>query len=148
MIYLLIFIAKLVENSIATIRLIMLSNGKKLLGAFLNFIMSIIWIISTGLVIVDYKDYFKILAFSLGCFLGSLIGSNIERKIALGNNMLYIITNDINKIKNELDKYNYQNYILNEQIIILNITRKKRNSVINIIKSIDNKAVILSIRTN
>ena len=90
MTYLIIFSLKVIENTIATLRLITVSNGKKLLGAILNFIMSIIWVISISLVVQDFKNILNILFFSLGCFCGSYLGSIIETKIAIGSNMLLI----------------------------------------------------------
>ena len=97
MIYLFIFICKILENSIATLRLIIVSNGKKIEGAILNFILSFIWIISTSLVVLNNNIY-KILIFAIGSLIGSYIGSILEEKIALGNNMLYIISKKYKKI--------------------------------------------------
>jgi len=54
--YLLIFSSKVIENALATLRLIVVANGKKLIGSFLNLIISIIWIISTSLVVQNFKD--------------------------------------------------------------------------------------------
>ena len=64
LIYIFIFLAKIIENAIATLRLIVVANGKKMLGAILNLVISIIWIISTGLVVVNFKDPFKIIVFA------------------------------------------------------------------------------------
>ena len=90
MTYLIIFLLKIVENTIATLRLIIVANGKKLLGAVLNFIMSIVWVISTSLVVQNFKNILNVLFFSLGCFVGSYLGSLIETKIGIGSNMLLI----------------------------------------------------------
>ena len=56
MIYFFIFSAKLLENAISTLRLIVVSSGKKIFGAILNLIVSIIWIFSTSLAIINIKD--------------------------------------------------------------------------------------------
>lgn len=145
MIYFLIFILKVIENAVATLRLIVVANGKKFLGAFLNLIISLIWIISTTLVIVDIeKDYFKIVVFALGSFLGSYIGGLMEEKIAIGSNMLFTITKKENEIKNKLDELNYNSYILNDDILIVMVDRKKRKDVLNIIRKLDDKSIIIS----
>ena len=57
-----IFLSKIIENAIATLRLIVVSNGKKMLGAILNLIISVIWIISTSLVVVN-NDIFKMVIY-------------------------------------------------------------------------------------
>jgi len=145
MIYFFIFISKIIENAISTLRLILVSNGKKFLGAILNLIISLIWIISTSLVIVDIQnDYFKIIVFALGSFLGSYVGSFMEEKIAIGSNMLFTITKNEFEIKNELDKLNYNSYVINDDILIIMVNRKKRRYVLDIIKKIDNEAIIIS----
>lgn len=147
-IYIFIFLAKIIENAIATLRLIVVSNGKKMLGAVLNLIIAIIWIISTSLVVVDNNIY-KIIVFALGSFLGSYIGSVMEEKIALGSNMLFTITNidKTNLIKEKLDSLNYTSYILNsndKNILIIMVLRKNRKQVLDIIRQIDNNAIIIS----
>ena len=148
-IYIFIFLAKIIENAIATLRLIVVSNGKKMLGAVLNFIISIIWLISTSLVVVDFKDPIKIIVFALGSFLGSFVGSLMEEKIAIGSNMLFTITSldKTDLIKNELSNLKYNTYVLNsndKNILIIMVLRKNRKQVLDIIKQIDNEAIIIS----
>lgn len=143
MIYFLIFILKIAENTTSTLRLIVVSNGKKLIGAFLNFIMSLIWIISTSLVIIE-NDFFKMFVFALGCFLGSLLGSFLEEKIAIGSNMLLLVTNKEIDIKKRLDNLSYNSYILNDNILIIIVDRKKRRELLNIIRDIDKNVIVIS----
>ena len=143
MIYLFIFICKILENSIATLRLIIVSNGKKLEGAILNFILSFIWIISTSLVVLNNNIY-KVLIFAIGSLIGSYVGSILEEKIALGNNMLFVISKKYNQIKNNLDNLKFDNYVINKDMLIIMVSRKKRKELIDKILKIDNKAKIIS----
>lgn len=147
-IYLFILAAKIIENALATLRLIVVANGKKWLGAFLNFAISLIWVISTGLVVVNIKDNpLKILFFCLGSFLGSYIGSMIEQKLALGSNMLFVITSKPNQIMKELQKLKYTYHSLqsdNEHILLIMVERKKRIDVLKLLKQIDKDIIIIS----
>jgi len=138
MIYLFIFICKILENSIGTLRLIIVSNGKKLEGAILNFILSLIWIISTSLVVLNNNIY-KILIFAIGSLIGSYIGSLLEEKIALGNNMLFVVSKKYKKIS-KLEN----TYLINKDILMIMVKRKKRKEIIDKILNIDNKAIIIS----
>ena len=138
MVYLFIFICKILENSIATLRLIIVSNGKKLEGAILNFILSFIWIISTSLVVLNNNIY-KVLIFAIGSLIGSYVGSILEEKIALGNNMLFVISKKYKKIKNIENTY-----LINKDILMIMVKRKNRKNIIDKILSIDNKAIIIS----
>ena len=53
LVYLAIFGFKIIEDALATLRLIVVSNGKKKLGAILQFVVTLIWIILTGTPIFD-----------------------------------------------------------------------------------------------
>ena len=118
--------------------MIIVSNGKKLEGAILNFILSFIWIISTSLVVLNNNIY-KILIFAIGSLIGSYIGSILEEKIALGNNMLFIVSKEYKKIS-KLEN----TYLINKDILMIMVKRKKRKEIIDKILNIDNKAIIIS----
>ena len=138
MVYLFIFICKILENSIATLRLIIVSNGKKIEGAILNFILSFIWIISTSLVVLNNNIY-KILIFAIGSLIGSYVGSILEEKIALGNNMLFVVSKKYKKLKDIENTY-----LINKDILMIMVKRKKRKEIIDRILTIDDKAIIIS----
>ena len=118
--------------------MIIVSNGKKLEGAILNFILSFIWIISTSLVVLNNNIY-KILIFAIGSLIGSYMGSILEEKIALGYNMLFIVSKEYKKIS-KLEN----TYLINKDILMIMVKRKKRKEIIDKILNIDNKAIIIS----
>ena len=157
--YILIFIFKIIENTLSTLRIILVSNGKKILGAILQGAVSIVWVISTSLVVINIqKDPLKIIAFTLGALIGSYIGSIIEEKLALGTNMLTTIIDKTKttKIIKNLKKQKYEVIILNgktkdelKNILLIITKRKKIKNVIKTIKNIDNNAKIIgSVCTN
>ena len=91
LIYFAIFIFKIIEDALATLRLIVVSNGKKKLGAILQFLVTLIWIILTSSVLIGLKDdIFKAIAFAFGSLFGSYLGSVLEEKIALGTNIFMV----------------------------------------------------------
>lgn len=141
MIYLGIFTFKIIEDALATLRLIVISNGKKLFGAILQFICTIIWILLTGSILLDFtNDIGKIIAFSIGSFFGTLLGSYIEEKIALGTNSFIIKNNK--KLNNVLSKYNY--IPLSKNYIMITVPRKKSKKIIKEIKNNNKSSVIIS----
>ena len=150
---LLIFTFKVIENTLSTLRIIVISNGKKILGAILQGTVSIVWVISTSLVVINIqKDPLKIISFTLGALIGSYIGSIIEEKLALGTNMITTIINKnlTEKITYALKKQKHEAIILNgkniyEQKNILIIITKRKNSqnIIKLIKNIDKSAKII-----
>lgn len=141
MVYFLIFIFKIIEDALATLRLIVVSNGRKLLGSILQFVCTIIWIILTGSVLIDFmNDLWKVIAFSLGSFFGSFFGCFIEEKIALGTNSFIIKYN--NKFDRLLNDYNH--VFLSDGLVMITAPRKRAKDVINMVKTYDKEAVIIS----
>ena len=108
LIYIAIFLLKIIEDALATLRLIVVSNDKKKLGAILQFVVTLIWIVLTGTVLMGLqKDIFKAIAFAFGALFGSYLGSVLEEKIALGTNVFMVEINRdkaqvlINNLENE-----------------------------------------------
>lgn len=157
MIYIFIFLAKTIENTLCTFRLIVVSNGKKLIGAILNAIISLIWIITTELIVTKGFNIYKVLIFCLGCFLGSYLGSFFEEKFAFGTNMLLCITDDkkreqiISTLKQNDFKATYTragDKMHIQNILFILLPRKKRKKALSIIKEYDENAFIISESAN
>ena len=148
--YFIIFISKIIENTLSTLRLIVVAKGKKIFGAILQFIIAFVWVITTGIVVVNIKDDpLKVVFFALGSLIGSYLGSFIEEKIALGEDMLTVITNDnsSNEIIEKLSSYNYPVYKLKSEnkntfILLVMSHKKNRSKIINLIKKIDRNSLI------
>lgn len=149
-IYIAIFFSKIIENAVGTLRLIVVANGKKKLGAILQGIVALVWIFGTGIVIIDInKDIFKIVIFVIGSIVGSYLGSIIEEKIALGSNMLICITKEINEknIKKKLSNYKITAICEkdnNYSILLIVLKRKEINKISKILKRIDKNIIIIS----
>lgn len=140
--YFYIFIFKIIEDSLATLRLILVSNGKKVWGAILQLTVTIIWLWLTGYVLIDFmQDMLKVYAFAIGSLFGSYIGSLIEEKIAIGTNCFIIKSNYINSITKTLNK-TYKCLPLNNYLIVIT-PRKKTKDIIKKTKNIDNNSYII-----
>lgn len=144
-IYILIFFCKIIENMLFTLRIIIINNNKKILGALLQFANTMVWVLGTSLTVINItEDIFKIFVFALGSAVGSYFGSYIEEKLALGNNLIICIS------KYNLSKFLKENDFAvtvlksNEDIFthMIIVPRYKLNNLINIIKTKDNKALI------
>ncbi|MEI3529694.1 MAG: DUF5698 domain-containing protein [Bacilli bacterium] len=154
--YFLIFVLKIIETTLGTLRLIVVANGKKWFGAILQGVIAVIWVLSAGIVIVNINDDpLKIVFFALGSLVGSYIGSLIEEKIALGSSMITAIIDEkkAQLITRTLRKQKYiinTNYINNDKTktIIIMVHRKRIQRVAKIIKTIDNKAIIVAHNIN
>lgn len=148
LIYTGIFIFKIIEDALGTLRIIVVSNGKKKLGAFLQFLNALVWVLVTGTVITNVnKDPLKIIFFALGSLVGSYTGSILEEKIALGTNIIMTKTSVINaeRIKLNLKKYKITEVKDNNStLIMITCPRKKSEEIINLIKSFDKDCNIIT----
>lgn len=147
MIYLIIFSLKILENTISTLRVILISYGKKFLGALLLLLTSIIWIITSSITIINI-NIFGILVFAIGSAIGSYFGGLLEEKLAFGFNLIICISNSnlANILRNNgyiVTKMNGSGFDGNKDVLFIVIKRKYSNDLIKFIHSNDNSALIL-----
>ncbi|NLO09708.1 MAG: DUF2179 domain-containing protein [Clostridiales bacterium] len=93
--YIIIFIAKTIEVSISTIRLVYVNKGERVKGAILGFVEILIWILVVSSVLTNITDDpFKIFAYAAGFSLGNYLGVSIESKIAVGLASIQVVVNE------------------------------------------------------
>ena len=88
----LVFLARILDVSIATIRIISVMQGNKKLAPFLGFFESLIWLLAISQIIQNVDNIFSYIAFSGGFATGTYVGILIEEKLALGNVLVRVIT--------------------------------------------------------
>ena len=95
-IYVLIFIAKMVEVSMATVRNVLNNRGEKLKGAAIGFFEVLIWLMVVSNVLDTIThDPFKVVVYCLAFSAGNYLGITIENKLAIGtSNIMAIIPED------------------------------------------------------
>jgi uncharacterized protein YebE (UPF0316 family) len=89
---LLIFLARICDVSIGTIRIISVSRGMKLMAAVLGFFEVMIWLFAIGQIIHSLTNIYTYLAFAGGYAAGNYMGILIEEKISMGVLIMRIIT--------------------------------------------------------
>lgn len=88
---LLIFVARIFDVTIGTLRIIFLSKGKKLLVPIFGFFEVLIWIIAIGKIMQNADSWISYVAYAGGFAAGNYIGLVIEEKLAMGTVVLRII---------------------------------------------------------
>lgn len=88
----LIFLARIIDVTIGTFRIVMVSKGKKYIAPLLGFIEVIIWIVAIGKIMQNLDNWVNIIAYAAGFATGNYIGLFIEEKIALGVVKIQVIT--------------------------------------------------------
>jgi uncharacterized protein YebE (UPF0316 family) len=145
---LLIFFARVVDVTLGTIRIILVSKGKKLIAPILGFFEVLLWILAISRIMQNLDNYFNYIAYAGGFAAGNFIGMYLEEKIAMGVMIVRVITQKPANIL--IDKLNSLGYGVTSvdargakedvNIIYTVIHRNEMKRVIEIIKHYNPKA--------
>lgn len=89
-----IFFARISDVTIGTIRIIMVSRGKRLISAILGFFEVIIWLVAVGQVLTHLHNIISYIAYGAGFATGNYIGISLENRLAMGIQAIQIITEE------------------------------------------------------
>lgn len=89
---LLIFLARVCDVALGTVRIMMISRGKKYLAPLLGFIEILIWLLAVRQVVQNIVNVAGFFAFAGGFAVGNYVGMWIEGKLAVGVQVVRIIT--------------------------------------------------------
>ena len=89
---LLIFLARALDVSIGTVRIILLSKGKKVLAPILGFFEMLIWLLAIRQIFLNLTNPLTYIAYAAGYATGTFVGIFIEERLAIGFEVIRIIT--------------------------------------------------------
>lgn len=143
---LLIFIARMSDVTLATLRNIFLSKSVKHLVPFMGFFEALIWLLAISQIMKSIGDNnpFYFLAYAAGYSMGIFVGIKIEERLALGIQVMRIITNhDYEELVVALRASNFGTTVMDGQgskgpvkIILTVFKRKDFPTVQNLIKQL------------
>jgi len=110
MIYFLIFIAKLTEVSIATVRIVLTAKGNRIVASLLSSVEITLWLIVASTVLLGIsEDPLRAVAYGLAFVVGIYLGILIEDKLALGLAQIEVITEiaEARQIAGKLREHGY-----------------------------------------
>jgi uncharacterized protein YebE (UPF0316 family) len=89
---LLIFVLRVGDMAMDTIRVLFVVRGRKLLAWVLGFFQSLIFVIAISSVLTNAKNIILILGYAAGFATGNVVGMLIEERLAIGHIKLTIIS--------------------------------------------------------
>jgi len=89
---LLIALARIVDVTLGTIRIIYISRGMKMLAPIFGFFEILIWLMAIGQIMQNLSNPVYYIAYAFGFSGGNLVGIFIEERLAVGRVILRIIT--------------------------------------------------------
>lgn len=157
-VYVMILLGKVLEVSVATVRIMLISRGEKTKGSILILLEVSLWLIITGTVLVGFQeDIIRCIVYIFACAIGSYVGSVIEGKLAFGLCSIQVIVAQDNMVHDNaamdlaetLRDNGFAVTIMEgrgkrgkRDILVLHLKRKRIPSAISIIKSKIENAVI------
>lgn len=91
---LLIFVARIIDVSLGTVKLIFIARGYRKLAPLLGFIEVLVWIVAITQIMQNLSNLLSYFAWAGGFATGTYVGMWLENRLALGNVILRIITRD------------------------------------------------------
>lgn len=150
--FLFIFIAKIIEVSLMTLRLVFVNRGEKLYASIIGFIEVSIWLRVVSVVIIGISENpIKMLAYALGFACGSYIGLMLEEKIGLGYSTVQIITSYDEGERIALSLRNTGKAVTvirgegrddKKAILLTHVKRKDKDIIVKFIEALDIQAVV------
>ncbi|MDV4342883.1 DUF2179 domain-containing protein [Methanoculleus sp. YWC-01] len=87
-----IFLARICDVTIGTMRIIFVSRGMKVIAPVLGFFEIFIWIVAVGQIFQNLTNPFNYFAYAAGFAAGNYIGMLVEERLAMGLALIRIIT--------------------------------------------------------
>ena len=144
----LIFCARIFDVSISTLRIIYISRNKRKLAPVLGFVEILIWLTTIRQIFSHLNNVSCFLAYALGFATGNFVGMWIEQKLAIGVQVVRIITQkQADNLIAELKQGGFGVTTIDGQgmysavnIIFTIIQRKDLTKVLDMIKEFNPKA--------
>lgn len=146
----LIMLARIVDVTLGTIRIIHISMGMKISATLLGFVECIIWLYSVAYVMQNLSNIACYIGFATGFALGNFVGLYIGNKITPGLQVVRVITrNKLETLQMALRDEGYGVTTVDGRgargsvnIIYVVIKRSDMKEVFNIIQNIEPEAFI------
>ena len=145
---LLIFIARVMDVSMGTVRVIFVSRGLKDLAPIVGFFEVLIWLLAIGQIMTNLSNPACYIAYAGGFAMGNFVGMHIAEKLSLGVVMVRVLTKeDSSELIKSLRSADYGVTTVDAQgakgqvkIIFTILPRREVDSVVELIKKFNPQA--------
>jgi uncharacterized protein YebE (UPF0316 family) len=152
LLYIAILLVKIVEVTLATTRIVLITRGERLKGAFIGFFEVCIWVVLVSTVLKDISsDPIKLFVYALGFALGNFLGSVFEEKLAIGTTRVEVIVKETDGIE-LISRIRENGYAVTSisgegmnskrTVLIMHVKRKMASKLIRLIHQYQENVVI------
>jgi uncharacterized protein YebE (UPF0316 family) len=87
-----IFLMRIADVSLGTLRIGFLVRGKRRLAGLFGFFESLIWLVAAAQVLSNLDSVWKFIAYAAGYATGTMMGVSIERWLAMGTSLMRVVS--------------------------------------------------------
>lgn len=127
----LIFMARIMDVSMATIRIIFVIQGNHKIAPMVGFFESLIWLIAISQIMVNIDNFATYVAFSAGFATGTFVGIKIEDRLAIGKVLVRVIT--------RVEAFELIDFLKNQNYYFTNVPAEGRFGRVNVLFFVINR---------
>ncbi len=153
-IYFIIFFGKILEVTVATLRMVLINRGERIKGAIFAFFDVLLWLIITGTVLTGYQeDPIRVVVFALAFSVGNYLGSYLDEKLAFGLSSIEVIIDEhdtANELATLLRREDFAVTMLRghgrdgeREVLLMHVKRKNLKKINSLIKKVVPKALVV-----
>lgn len=152
---LVIFLARTLDVSLGTLRILMILHGQRLYAAIIGFFESLIFITALTYVVREMTGFPTLVFYALGYAAGIYLGIFIEEKVAIGFVTIQVISKkEPSRLINEIRQKGYGVTVIegsgregSRKILHVLLKRKDVKTLIDLVEKVDDHAFITILDT-
>jgi len=142
---LLIFLARVIDVTMGTLRIIFVSKGMKYTAPLIGFFEILVWLMAISQIMQNLTNVFNYFAYAGGFALGTFLGIYLEDKLAMGYTGVILMTNKkpeeiIGKLElsgHDVTVVDMKGGTTSKTMIFLIAPRKKLRGMIKVLREVD-----------
>jgi uncharacterized protein YebE (UPF0316 family) len=146
----LIFVLRVMDMSLDTLRVLVVMRGRKSIAWVLGFFQALIFVLAISSVLKDLQNVLNVIAYAAGFATGNVVGMWIEERLAIGHIHLNVVSSHLGTAITE--KLRLEGYAVTEipargkdgMVTLLNISVQRRSvdAVHRLVNQVDPSAFI------
>ena len=146
----LIVLARIIDVSLDTIRMVSVVQGRRAFAAVLGFFQAVVFICAVAKVLLNMNQPVYALAYGLGFATGTYLGMVIEQRLAFGKQLVFLLTPKAAQLAQVLRATNYRVAELRGRtqdgdltILSVEIARREAQKMIRLAGAVDEQCVVI-----
>ena len=146
----LIVLARIIDVSLDTIRMVSVVQGRRAFAAVLGFFQAVVFICAVAKVLLNMNQPVYALAYGLGFAMGTYLGMVIEQRLAFGKQLVFLLTPKAAQLAEVLRATNYRVAELSGRtqdgdltILSVEIARREAQKMIRLAGAVDEQCVVI-----